>query len=58
MEESIKAKAIVSTIDPFQTFLKYVGEDKLDKGFVSQINNFKPEAWSLLNHAPVPLGCT
>ena len=41
------AKAVVSTIDPFQTFFKYVGEDKLDGGFVSQIKNFKPEAWSL-----------
>jgi len=41
------AKVVASSIDPFQTFFKYVGEDKLDSGFVSQIKNFKPEAWSL-----------
>ena len=29
------AKAVVSTIDPFQTFLKYVGEDNLDRRTLS-----------------------
>jgi phytoene dehydrogenase-like protein len=40
-------KAIISTIDPHQTFLKLVGEDKLDKDFVDRLNDWKWESWSL-----------
>ena len=40
-------KAVVSTIDIHQTFLKYVGEDKLDNDFVAMINAWQWEKWSL-----------
>ena len=40
-------KAVVSTIDIHQTFLKYVGEDKLEKDFVAMINSWQWEKWSL-----------
>jgi len=40
-------KAVVSTIDIHQTFLKYVGEDKLDSDFVAMVNAWQWEKWSL-----------
>jgi phytoene dehydrogenase-like protein len=40
-------KAVVSTIDTHQTFLKYVGEDKLDREFVDMIKIWQWEKWSL-----------
>jgi phytoene dehydrogenase-like protein len=40
-------KAVVSTIDLHQTFLKYVGEDKLDSDFVAMVNAWQWEKWSL-----------
>lgn len=40
-------KAVVSTIDTHQTFLKYVGEDKLDRDFVDMIKIWQWEKWSL-----------
>src|SRR3990172_6435493 len=40
-------KAVVSTIDTHQTFLKYVGEDKLDPEFVDMIRIWQWEKWSL-----------
>jgi len=40
-------KAVVSTIDIHQTFLKYVGEDKLEKDFVDMIKAWQWEKWSL-----------
>jgi len=42
-------KAVVSTIDTHQTFLKYVGEDKLDKDFVDMIKIWQWEKWSLFD---------
>ena len=42
-------KAVVSTIDIHQTFLKYVGEDKLDPDFVAMVNSWQWEKWSLLD---------
>ncbi len=42
-------KAVVSTIDIHQTFLKYVGEDKLDSDFVAMVNSWQWEKWSLLD---------
>jgi phytoene dehydrogenase-like protein len=41
-------KAVISTIDPIQTFIKYVGKGNLSPDFVEQIENFKWEHWSLL----------
>ena len=41
-------KAVISTIDQYQTFLKLVGEDKLDEEFVSSIKTWQWEHWSLL----------
>jgi len=42
-------KAVVSTIDTHQTFLKYVGEDKLDKDFVEMVKIWQWEKWSLFD---------
>jgi len=42
------SKAIISTIDPLQTFIKYIGKEQLDEDFVEQIENFRWEHWSLL----------
>jgi phytoene dehydrogenase-like protein len=42
-------KAIVSTIDIHQTFLKYVGADKLEREFTDMIHSWQWEAWSLCN---------
>ena len=41
-------KGVVSTIDPHQTFLKLVGEDKLDSEFAENIKGWQWEAYSLL----------
>jgi phytoene dehydrogenase-like protein len=40
-------KAVVSTIDTHQTFLKYVGEDNLEQDFVDMIRIWQWEKWSL-----------
>ncbi|TET14857.1 MAG: NAD(P)/FAD-dependent oxidoreductase [Dehalococcoidia bacterium] len=40
-------KAVVSTIDIHQTFLKYVGEDNLENDFVDMVNAWQWEKWSL-----------
>jgi len=42
-------KAVISTIDTHQTFLKYVGEDKLDSDFVEMIKIWQWEKWSLFD---------
>lgn len=41
------SKAVVSTIDTHQTFLKYVGEEKLDEEFVEMLRVWQWEKWSL-----------
>ncbi len=41
-------KAVVSTIDPHQTFLELVGEEHLDKDFVESIKGWEWEHWSFL----------
>jgi phytoene dehydrogenase-like protein len=41
------SKAVVSTIDPHQTFLKLVGTEHLDDDFVEQINGWQWEKYSL-----------
>lgn len=41
-------KAVISTIDPNQTFIKYVGKENLSEDFVEKIENFRWEHWSLL----------
>lgn len=41
-------KAVISTIDTHQTFLKLVGEDNLDKEFVESVKIWLWEHWSLL----------
>jgi len=40
-------RAVASTIDIHQTFLKYVGEDKLEKDFVDMVKIWQWERWSL-----------
>lgn len=40
-------KGIVSSIDPYQTFFKLVGEGNLEKDFVKKLKTWKWEKWSL-----------
>ena len=42
-------KAVISTIDIHQTFLKYVGEKNLDKDFVEMVKIWQWEKWSLFD---------
>lgn len=42
-----RANYVASTIDPYQTFLKYVGEEMLEKEFVTRIKDYKWEPYSL-----------
>jgi phytoene dehydrogenase-like protein len=42
-------KAVVSTIDPHQTFLDYVGKDNLEEDFTEMIENYMWEKWSMCN---------
>ncbi len=42
------SKAIISTIDPLQTFIKYTGKENLEQDFIEKIENFRWEHWSLL----------
>ncbi len=42
-------KAVVSTIDIHQTFLKYVGEEHLEQDFIDMCNAWQWEKWSLLD---------
>ncbi|MBI4322010.1 MAG: NAD(P)/FAD-dependent oxidoreductase [Chloroflexi bacterium] len=39
--------AVISTIDPHQTFLKLVGEKRLERELVERIHDWKWEKWSL-----------
>jgi len=50
MEDGTKymaSKAIISTIDPHQTFLKLVGEDNLEEDFTEKVKAWEWEHWSL-----------
>jgi phytoene dehydrogenase-like protein len=42
-------KAVISTIDPIQTFIKYVGKENLEEDFIEKVENYQWEHWSLLN---------
>ena len=44
----VEARAVISTLDPHQTFLKLVGEDQLDREFVESVKGWMWEHWSLL----------
>jgi len=51
-------KAVVSTIDPHQTFLDYVGRDNLKQDFVDMVENYMWEKWSLCNfHLALNIDC-
>jgi phytoene dehydrogenase-like protein len=41
-------KAVISTIDPLQTFMRYTGKENLPGEFVDKIENYQWEHWSLL----------
>ncbi len=43
------SKAVVSTIDIHQTFLKYVGTENMEKDFIDMCNAWQWEKWSLLD---------
>jgi phytoene dehydrogenase-like protein len=43
-----EADKIISTIDPHQTFLNYVGEENLDKELVLRVKGWQWESYSLL----------
>jgi phytoene dehydrogenase-like protein len=40
-------KAVVSSVDPHQTFLKFIGKDQLDPEFVTRLKEYRWEEWSL-----------
>jgi phytoene dehydrogenase-like protein len=42
-------KAVISSIDPHQTFLNYVGEEHLSEQFVTKVKNWHWEKWSLFS---------
>lgn len=42
------SKAVISTLDPIQTFLRYTEKEHLDPDFVEKIENFRWDHWSLL----------
>jgi len=42
-----RSNYVASTIDPYQTFLKYVGEENLEKEFVTRVKDYKWEPYSL-----------
>lgn len=44
----LEAKAVASTIDPYQTFFDLVGKENLDKDFVERTEDYKWESWSLV----------
>ena len=41
-------KAVISTVDPHQTFFKLVGKENLENDFVEKIKLWKWDKWSLL----------
>jgi phytoene dehydrogenase-like protein len=43
------SKFIASSIDPYQTFLKYIGEKDLPKDLVTRVKDWKWEKWSLFD---------
>ena len=61
LEDGVQYKArkfVASSLDPFQTFFKYVGEDNLESSFVTRTKDWQWEKSSLfhvhlaLNEAP------
>jgi phytoene dehydrogenase-like protein len=42
-------KAVISTLDPIQTFIKYTGKEHLTEDFIEKIENFRWDHWSLLH---------
>ncbi|MEE8373579.1 MAG: NAD(P)/FAD-dependent oxidoreductase [Dehalococcoidia bacterium] len=40
-------KGVISSIDPHQTFLKYVGREHLEDTFVSKVEKWNWESWSI-----------
>jgi len=47
--EYLAEKAVVSTLNPHQTFLDYVGRENLEQDFVDMVENYMWEKWSLNN---------
>jgi len=47
--EYVAAKAVISTLNPHQTFLDYVGREHLEQDFVAMIESYMWEKWSLNN---------
>ncbi|MFI5450414.1 MAG: phytoene desaturase family protein [Candidatus Bathyarchaeia archaeon] len=46
-EEEIRAKVVVSTLNPPKTFIELVGEEQLDPSFASSIRQWEWDEWSL-----------
>jgi phytoene dehydrogenase-like protein len=42
-----RANYVASTLDPYQTFLKYVGEENLESDFIRRTKDYQWEQWSL-----------
>ncbi|MCC6763914.1 MAG: NAD(P)/FAD-dependent oxidoreductase [Deltaproteobacteria bacterium] len=47
--EYVAAKAVISTLNPHQTFLDYVGREHLEREFVEMVEGYMWEKWSLNN---------
>lgn len=45
--EILHSKIVISSIDPYQTFFKYVGEQHLDKDFAVRLNDYQ---WESMSH--------
>jgi len=43
-----EADVVVSSVDPYQTFSKLVGEENLDPDFVTRLHDYQWEKWSIL----------
>jgi phytoene dehydrogenase-like protein len=42
----LKSKIVVSSLDPYQTFFKYIGEENLDPDFATRLKDYRWESWS------------
>ncbi len=40
-------KAVISSVDPHQTFFKFIGKEQLDPEFVTRLKEYRWEEWSL-----------
>lgn len=44
----IESDIVVSSVDPYQTFFKFIGEENLEPDFAERLKDYQWEKWSLL----------